>query len=116
MKASTPRTPVFCGADQRGCAANPVVRHVIPSAAKPQPNFGLSLAKTQRPQRKIKNIYPNLAFLPPWRGEMSESEMFRMLENLPKPRKFSGIVVHAFSQTALGKRGSPVGEQPQPKT
>jgi hypothetical protein len=25
------------------------------------------------------------------------------------------MVTHAFSQTSLGKRGSPVGEQPQPK-
>jgi hypothetical protein len=31
---------------------------------------------------------------------------------LRKPRKLAAIVVHAFSQTALGKRGSPVGEQP----
>src|SRR3990172_13034518 len=34
--------------------------------------------------------------------------------NLRKPRKLSTIVVHAFPQTALGKRGSPVGEQPKP--
>jgi hypothetical protein len=36
-------------------------------------------------------------------------------ENLRMPRKLSRIAVHAFPQTALGKRGSPVGEQPQPK-
>ncbi len=33
-------------------------------------------------------------------------------ENLRKPSKLSCIVVHTFSQTGLGKRGSPVGEQP----
>ena len=36
-------------------------------------------------------------------------------ESLRKLRKLAAIVVHAFSQTALGNRGSPVGEQPQPK-
>jgi len=34
-------------------------------------------------------------------------------ENLRKPSKLSCIVVHAFPQTSLGKRGSPVGEQPR---
>jgi hypothetical protein len=34
---------------------------------------------------------------------------------LRKPRKPLTIVVHAFSQTAQGKRGSPVGEQLQLK-
>jgi hypothetical protein len=33
---------------------------------------------------------------------------------LRKLRKLSSIVIQAFSQTALGKRGSPVGEQPVP--
>ena len=36
------------------------------------------------------------------------------VEKLRKPRKFSSIVVQAFSQTGLGKRGSPIGEQLQP--
>jgi hypothetical protein len=36
-------------------------------------------------------------------------------EILRKPRKLPWIVVHAFSQARLGKRGSPVGEQLQPK-
>lgn len=32
-------------------------------------------------------------------------------ENLRKPGILSRIAIHAFSQTALGKRSSPVGEQ-----
>src|SRR5947208_5723149 len=34
------------------------------------------------------------------------------VRNLRKPRKLSRIAVHAFPQTTLGKRGSPIGEQP----
>jgi hypothetical protein len=37
-------------------------------------------------------------------------------QNLRKPRKFFGIAVHAFSQTELGKRSSPGGEQPTNST
>jgi hypothetical protein len=33
--------------------------------------------------------------------------MFHVSENLREPRKLSSIVVHAFSHTTLGKRGSP---------
>ena len=40
----------------------------------------------------------------------------RSPEYLRELRKFSIIVVHAFPQTALGKRGSPVGEQPTNST
>src|SRR5262245_21266466 len=87
-----------------------IINHREPSAAKPQPNFGLSPAKTQRPQRE-KNIYPNLAFLAPlrlgsrhaWRGGISESEMFRILENWPKPRNFSSIVSQRSRRKASGR-------------
>ena len=60
--------------------------HEEPSAAQPQPKLGLSLAKTQRPQRSEKmvrivcrTIYlspPNLACFAPWR------------EKYPCPRVF----------------------------
>ena len=36
-------------------------------------------------------------------------------KNLREPRKFVAIAIHTFPQTGLGKRGSPGGEQPQPK-
>ena len=38
---------------------------------------------------------------------MSQSENLRLADYLREPRKFSTLVIHAFSQTALGKRGSP---------
>ena len=76
----------------------------------------------------IKIIWENIFFpFQTWRlcalaGGISESESLRLSEYLrpvvhyDKHVGFSfRIVVHAFSQTALGKRGSPVGEQPQPK-
>jgi hypothetical protein len=53
--------------------------------------IGISPAKTQSPQRKRNNIYPNLAFFAPWRDKISESAMFHMSENLRKPRKLSSI-------------------------
>src|SRR5947208_16070422 len=33
-------------------------------------------------------------------------------ENLRRLSKLSNLVIHAFPQTTLGKRGSPIGEQP----
>src|SRR3970040_1973862 len=38
---------------------------------------------------------------------MSQSENLRLADYLRPPRKYGTIVVHAFSQTALRKRGSP---------
>src|SRR3970040_1761906 len=38
---------------------------------------------------------------------MSQSENLRLADYLREPRKFSTLVIHAFSQTALGKRGPP---------
>src|SRR5262249_35823504 len=60
-----------------------IINHREPSAAKPQTNFGLSPAKTQRPQRE-KNIYPNLAFLAPLR--LGSGHAWR--EEYPNPRCF----------------------------
>jgi hypothetical protein len=79
---------------QRGCAATEV---------------GVISRKAAKAAKKNKQIFRALA------GGISESEMFHLTENLRKPLKLSGIVVHAFSQTSLGRRASPVGEQPQPK-
>jgi hypothetical protein len=74
--------------------------------------IGLSPAKTQRRKGK-KNKTPNLASL---RLGGSNSPFLRgkgWPDNLREPRKCLRIAVHAFLQTALGKRGSPVGEQPR---
>src|SRR3989304_7521286 len=62
--------------------------------------------RTQRAQRKEIDFRT----WRPWRLGARHIRIrgdFRRLENLRKPRKLSWIVVHAFSQTALGKRGSP---------
>jgi len=65
---------------------------------------------------KIINLsLPNLACFAPWRESIPALEYFTLPENLREARKLLNIVVHAFPQTALGKRGSPVGEQPQRK-
>jgi hypothetical protein len=55
---------------------------------------------------------PNLVCLAPWRESFPAFEYFRSPENLRKPGKLLSIVVLTFPQTALGKRDSPVGEQP----
>src|SRR5262245_44239590 len=60
-----------------------------PSAAKPQPNFGLSPAKTQRPQRE-RNIYPNLVFLAPWREEYPNPRCFVSWKIRPSRANFQG--------------------------
>ena len=82
--------------------------------------IGLSPAKTQRRKGK-KNKTPNLASLRPFDFAQdmlggSNSPFLRgkgWPDNLREPRKCLRIAVHAFLQTALGKRGSPVGEQPR---
>ena len=81
---------------------------------------------TPRPQRSEKNGEDRicgLSIVPfrTWRAlrlggsQFPVFEYFKSPENLSEPPKFCSTVVHAFPQTALGKRGSPVGEQPQPK-
>jgi hypothetical protein len=68
------------------------VHHEVPSAAKPQPTVGISLAKTQRPQwseRKVENHWGEYLIFP-LRTErlcalargISESENFRLPEYL----------------------------------
>jgi hypothetical protein len=49
------------------------------------------------------------------RSQCLDRRSIRPAENLRKPRKLSTIVIHAFPQTGLGKRGSPIGKQPQRK-
>jgi hypothetical protein len=66
----------------------------------------------QRSQREI--IFPNFALLAPWRDEYP-SPNFLFPRNLHEPRELPWRLIDAFSQTRLGKRGSPVGEQPQSK-
>ncbi len=67
-----------------------LVHHEAPSAAAPQPKFGISRAKTQR--REGKTI-PNLAFLAPWREQIPILKRYRPPKNLRKLRKLSSIVV-----------------------
>jgi hypothetical protein len=52
----------------------------------------------RRKGRKEKNIYPNLAFLAPWREKCPNPRCF-VSWNLPKPRKFSSIVVRSSQRS-----------------
>ena len=47
---------------------------------------------------------PNLACFASWRESIPLFEYFRSMDNLRELRKLLSIVVHAFSQTALGKK------------
>src|SRR5215475_2554401 len=51
---------------------------------------------------KRKKYLSELSVLGALAGGISESEMFRILENLPKPRNFSSIVVHVTKVLARG--------------
>ena len=77
-----------------------IINHKEPSAAKPQPNFGLS---PDAKAAKRKKYLFELSVLGALAGGISESEMFRILENLPKPRNFSSIVVHVTKVLARGR-------------
>ena len=75
-----------------------------PSAAAPQPKeIGNISRKDAKALSKKPKTFENLAS---WREEYPNPK-FPTLAKLRKLRKISTIVVHAFSQTALEKRGSP---------
>src|SRR5262249_39732488 len=56
---------------------------------------------------KRKKYLSELSVLGALAGGISESEMFGMLENLPKPRNFSSIVVHVTKVLARGRFETP---------
>jgi hypothetical protein len=75
-------------------------KHEIEPANTHSPAVGYAVTEFRIISRKDakaarENIYPTLAFLASWREECPNPRMLRILENLPKPRKFSSIVVRA---------------------
>ena len=69
--------------------------------------------------KKLKcNNFPILRVLRALRGDMVFYlliQQFGIGKKFAQAAKTLTIVIRAFSQTSQGKRGSPVGEQPQPK-
>jgi hypothetical protein len=64
-----------------------------PQRGEAATEFRIISRKDAKAAKKNKKYLSELSVLGALAGEMSESEMFCILENLPKPRKFSSIVV-----------------------
>src|SRR5262249_26823189 len=58
--------------------------------------FRIISRKDAKAAKKKKKYLSELSVLGALAGGISESEMFRILENSPKPRKFSRIVVRRY--------------------
>ena len=67
---------------------------VLARQSRNQKNRNIS-RKDAKAAKKKKKYLSELSVLGALAGGISESEMFRILENLPKPRNFSSIVVRS---------------------